>query len=87
MDIPSCEGIVETLMRHNLFPSTPRNPHVAFTFDLLDLYTQLLLQAHVPYLSFCRVLDALHSSQNIDKVSSICSIIFILIFNILNNTF
>lgn len=71
MNIPGCKGIVETLIKHKLFPSTPVNPNVAFTFELLDLYAELLLQAHVPYHSFCRVLDALHSSQNINKVSSI----------------
>ncbi|CAB4482642.1 unnamed protein product [Rhizophagus irregularis] len=67
VNIPGCKGIVETLIKHKLFPSTPVNPNVAFTFELLDLYAELLLQAHVPYHSFCRVLDALHSSQNINK--------------------
>ncbi|PKY60134.1 hypothetical protein RhiirA4_517405 [Rhizophagus irregularis] len=64
VDIPGCEGVVDTLIRHRLFPSKPINPHVAFTFELLDLYAELLLQAHVPYLSFCRVLG---TSQKIDK--------------------
>jgi len=30
---------------------------------------ELLLQAHVPYLSFCRVLEVLHSCQDVNKVS------------------
>jgi hypothetical protein len=63
--IPGCEGVVDTLIRHKLFPSKPINPHIAFTFELLDLYAELLLQAHVPYLSFCRVLG---TSQKMDKV-------------------
>jgi hypothetical protein len=69
VNFPICEGISKTLVKHKLFPSTPVNPHVAFTFELLDLYTELLLQAHVPYLSFCRVLEALHSCQDVNKVS------------------
>lgn len=68
VDIPGCDGIVETLIKHQLFPSKPVNPRVAFTFELLDLYAELLLQAHVPYLSFCQVLG---TSQNIDKVRAL----------------
>jgi len=45
------------------------NPQVAFPFDLLDLYQELLLEAHIPYLSFCRVLESMFSDQNITKVS------------------
>ena len=71
------------LIKYKLFPSTLVSPNVAFTFELLDIYTELLLQVHIPYLSFCQVLDALHSSLNINKVSSIYfSLIFIPIFNL-----
>ncbi|GBC10882.2 hypothetical protein GLOIN_2v1886648 [Rhizophagus irregularis DAOM 181602=DAOM 197198] len=64
---PTCEGLVETLIRHKLFPSTPINPQVAFSFELFDIYQELLLEAHVSYLSFCRVLESLFSDQDITR--------------------
>ncbi|CAB5396216.1 unnamed protein product [Rhizophagus irregularis] len=67
---PTCEGLVETLIRHKLFPSTPINPQVAFSFELFDIYQELLLEAHVSYLSFCRVLESLFSDQDITRVKT-----------------
>ena len=83
INFPACEGIPETLIKHKLFPSTPIRPHIAFTFEILDLYTELLLQAHVPYLSFCRVLETLHSNHSNQKINKV-SYIFDLTFNIFN---
>lgn len=60
--------MAETLIKHKLFPSTPINPQVAFSFELFDIYQELLLEAHVPYLSFCRVLESLFSDQEISRV-------------------
>ncbi|GES96263.1 hypothetical protein GLOIN_2v1886648 [Rhizophagus clarus] len=67
VEFPVCEGKIDTLIRHKLFPSTPVNPQVAFPFVILDIYQELLLEAHVPYLSFCQVLESLFYNQNITK--------------------
>ena len=51
-----CEPLVVTLARARLWPSTPKNPRHAFTFELLDWYEALLLECQVALKDFCQAL-------------------------------
>ena len=52
-----CEKIAVTLARSRLWPSTPKNPRFAFSFELLDWYESLAVECQVSLKDFC---EALH---------------------------
>lgn len=51
-----CEPIAVSLVRARLWPATPRNPHYAFSFDLLDWAIALLLECQVSLKDLCQAL-------------------------------
>ncbi|CAB4480494.1 unnamed protein product [Rhizophagus irregularis] len=67
IQLPACDGNVNSLIKNGLFPATPCNPSLAFDFEVFELYYKLLFEAHVPYLAFCKVLEALQSKQIITQ--------------------
>ncbi|GBB94952.1 hypothetical protein RclHR1_02450005 [Rhizophagus clarus] len=67
IQIPTCEGIIESLIKNRLFPASPCNPTLAFSFDVFDMYYQLLFEAQVSHLAFCKVLEAFQYQQNINR--------------------
>ncbi|CAB5372155.1 unnamed protein product [Rhizophagus irregularis] len=67
IEVPICNGLIKSLIYNKLFPSTPIRPSVVFTFNILDLYKELLCEAQVPYLAFCRVLETLHMNNHITR--------------------
>ncbi|CAB5213016.1 unnamed protein product [Rhizophagus irregularis] len=67
IQIPICEGIIESLIKNKLFPASPCNPTLAFSFDVFDMYYQLLFEAQVSHLAFCKVLEAFQYRQNINR--------------------
>ena len=48
-----CEPLVATLVRARLWPSTPKYPHMAFSFDLFDWAEALLLECQVSLKDLC----------------------------------
>ena len=68
VQIPTCEGIIKSLIKNKLFPATPCNPTLAFSFDVFDIYYHLLFEAQVSHLAFCKVLEALQYQQSINRV-------------------
>ena len=54
---------VETLMRSRLFVATPKQPKLAFTFDLLDWFEALILECQVPAQDFVAAIEVLTDSQ------------------------
>lgn len=58
-----CESEVETLMRSRLFAATPKQPKLAFTFDLLDWFEALILECQVPAQDFVAAIGVLTDSQ------------------------
>jgi hypothetical protein len=42
---------------------------LAFSFEVFELYYELMFEAHVSYLAFCKVLEALQGKQSITQVS------------------
>ena len=55
----TCEAISITLSRARLWPATPKNPQLAFTFELLDLIEALMLECQVALKDFCAALKFL----------------------------
>lgn len=51
-----CESVCTTMVRARLWPSSPRFPKLAFTFDLLDWAEALLLECQVAVGEFCKAL-------------------------------
>ncbi len=51
-----CEPVVFTMARGRIWPATPSNPHVAFTFELLDWAEALLLECQVAVKDLCAAL-------------------------------
>ena len=51
-----CEDLVVMLVKAKLWPATPCNPHLVFTFDLLDL-AALLLESQTALKDFCMSLS------------------------------
>ena len=58
-----CETEVETLMRSRLFAATPKQPQLAFTFELLDWFDALMLECQVPAQDFVAAIGILTDSQ------------------------
>ncbi len=52
----ACEPTAVTLVRAHLWPATPSNPCLAFTFDLLDWAIALLNECQVALSDFCKAL-------------------------------
>jgi len=55
----TCEPVPVALARARLWPATPKNPHLAFTFDLLNLVEAFMLECQVSLKDFCQALDVL----------------------------
>ena len=51
-----CEPLSVTLVRAQLWPSSPQQPRIAFSFKLLDWAEALLLECQVPVKDFCSAL-------------------------------
>ncbi|GES73169.1 hypothetical protein GLOIN_2v1886648 [Rhizophagus clarus] len=67
IELSICNGLIESLIYNKLFPSSPIRPTIVFTFDLLDFYKQLLCEAQVSYLAFCKILENFHMNKNITR--------------------
>lgn len=50
----ACEPMVVTLVRARLWPSSPCQPKLAFTFELFDWAEALLLECHVALKDLCK---------------------------------
>ena len=59
----SCETEVETLIRNHLFPATPKQPQLVFTFKLLDWLEVLLLECHVAVQDFVSAVNSLSRNK------------------------
>ena len=55
----SCETEAETLMRVHLFPATPKQSQLAFSFELLDWLEALMLECQVSTKDFVAAIDVL----------------------------
>ncbi|XP_014671057.1 PREDICTED: uncharacterized protein LOC106811852 isoform X2 [Priapulus caudatus] len=53
VSVCSCEPVAVTLIRYHLWPATPKNPQVAFTFNLMENLRLLVLECQVSVRSFC----------------------------------
>ena len=51
-----CEPVALTMARARIWPSSPTNPHFAFTFELLDWAEALLLECQVAVQDLCSAL-------------------------------
>ena len=51
-----CEPLVVTMVRARLWPASPQQPHIAFTFDLLDWAEALLLECQIALKDLCKAL-------------------------------
>lgn len=51
-----CEATPITLARARLWPATPKNPQVAYTFELLNVIEAMMLECHVSLKDFCEAL-------------------------------
>jgi len=67
----SCEPLVLTMVRAQLWPSAPQRPHYAFAFELLDWAEALLLEAQVSLNDFSKALY-FKCSRFAAKVSFLC---------------
>ena len=54
---------METLIRSHLFAATPKQPQLAFTFDLLDLFEALMLECQVAAQDFVAAIGVLTDTQ------------------------
>ncbi len=51
------------MMRSRLFAATPKQPQLAFTFDLLDWFEAFMLECQVPAQDFVAAIGVLTDSQ------------------------
>ncbi len=56
------------MVRARIWPGSPSNPHLAFTFDLMEWADALLLECQVAVSDFCAAITYKCSCSNI-KVS------------------
>ena len=48
-----CESVALTMVRARIWPGSPSNPHLGFTFDLMEWANALLLECQVAIKDFC----------------------------------
>ncbi len=58
-----CETEVQTLLRNNLFPATPKQPQLAFTFQLLDWLEAVMLECHVAVQDFVSAVNSFSANK------------------------
>lgn len=58
IQVCSCEEEAVTLLRYNLWPSSPKHPRLAFHTDLLRSLNGLLLECQVSVKGFCESLKS-----------------------------
>ncbi|KAK0196124.1 hypothetical protein F5146DRAFT_905195, partial [Armillaria mellea] len=51
------------LVHHGLFPTSPQEPHVAVSINLLNLYQALLEQFGTSNSAFCAVLQEFYTGR------------------------
>ena len=59
-----------TLIGMGLFPATPKQPKLVFTFALLDLFEALLLECQVSAQDFVAAIGVLSDAHIVDKISN-----------------
>ena len=75
----SCEPEAVTLVRHSMWPASPKNPTLAFHQDLLLWLESLVLEGCIGVDAFCRALECKRgkciSSQvsELDEASPLCT--------------
>ena len=57
-----CESEATTLMKAHLFPATPKQPQLAFTFTLLDWFEALMLECQVSAQDFVGAIGVMTDS-------------------------
>ncbi len=62
----TCESEATTLISAGLFPATPKQPKLAFTFALLDLFEALLLECQVSAQDFVAAIGVLSDAHVIE---------------------
>ncbi|XP_062600990.1 uncharacterized protein LOC134262632 [Saccostrea cucullata] len=60
-----CEPEAVTLVRHQLWPSSPKNPTIAFDFELMKWFYGLLLEGHLSLRSFVTALSTPQSKHEV----------------------
>ena len=63
MEFCSCKSEVETLLDAKLFPATPKQPQLVFTFDFLDWLEALTLECQIAVRDFADAVDFLTESK------------------------
>ena len=44
IEVPICNGLIESLIYNKLFPSIPIRPNIVFTFNILNLHKEFLCE-------------------------------------------
>ena len=65
----TCEPLIKTLCRAQLWPATPCNPHYVFSFALLDWAEALLLECQVALKDFCSALNFLFPPKRYNNMA------------------
>lgn len=71
----ACEPEAVTLVRHNMWPATPKNPSLAFHQDLLLWLESLILEGCIGVDAFCQALDCRrgrHISAQVSEHVPVC---------------
>ncbi len=72
----ACESEVETLLKAHLFPATPKQPQLAFTFQLFDWLEVLMLECQIAVQDFVAAFEILTSSK-LHQVNFVYSVLVI----------
>ena len=70
IELCSCEDAVITLVRLGLWPATPIQPKVAFTFDFMLHLRALILECQISLQSFCTAMQ--HTRLGPFEASRLC---------------
>ncbi len=76
----SCEPEAVTLVRHNMWPATPKSPTLAFHQDLLLWLESLVLEGCIGVDAFCRALDYKRGKCISSQVSELDKTSLIIVF-------
>ena len=69
-----------TMVCARIWPGSPLNPHLAFTFDLMEWADALLLECQVAVSDFCAAIAYKCSFSNIKVLSNDCIYMKLIVF-------
>ena len=68
MEFCQCEDEAISIIRHRMWPSSPKKPQAAYSFHFMEMMRSLMLESHVSIKSYLEAYTNMHMIQNDSEV-------------------